>query len=188
MSEGRPGRPAARIRYIEFAASTRLNADLICLMLPPAGPFPRIYAAKRGWRYAASIIGAAMIAGMVFGLYHVVFLNDPPLLQSKVVILLFLAVGVAMGAAMIVAPIRQRVILEAAGIEMIGLFRTRRLAYGDIGAKRAIRGTVPVWSIIPAQRGMKGFQIDMSYDFDAPFLDWLATIPPADAAFLAGRR
>jgi hypothetical protein len=83
---------------------------------------------------------------------------------------------------------RQRVVLHADEIEVVGVFTTRRLAYSDIGAKMPVAGYWPTWALLASESSKRRVMFEMAYNFDQAFRDWFDKIPRADNAFWQGRR
>jgi hypothetical protein len=149
----------------------------------PAGPFPRVYRYARWWRYIGVILAAAFIVGETVFWLHFLLSNEQLTLVREFLATATCVASILLGGYMIAAVSRCRVILHADGIEVIGVFRRRRIAYKDIGAKMAVQAFWPTWTILSTQRSNNSVMFEMAYDFDEAFRDWFAEIPKPDGAF-----
>ena len=102
--------------------------------------------------------------------------------------LIVVAFSAAFAVAIIVGAGKNRVILDADGIVVIGLLGTRRMRYADIGARMFVFAFWPTWSVLPKQRAARKMMFEVTYDFDQVFWKWFETIPKADGAFFRSRR
>src|SRR5260370_34969800 len=101
-------------------------------------------------------------------------------------IFLFLALlwaGLVLGVGTIIAPIRQRIILDEDGVEEVGLLFTRRLLYSEIGEKMRVPAKWPTWALVPKQRSKRRVMFEMAYKFDEAFYNWFNATPRADKDF-----
>lgn len=94
----------------------------------------------------------------------------------------------ALGMCLIIAPFKQRVVLDLEAIEVTGLFRIRRMAQQDIGARMEVPAYWPTWVILPKVYGQPKIMFDTSYDFDKVFWDWFNALPIADGTFFKTRK
>ncbi len=86
---------------------------------------------------------------------------------------------------LVASAFRKHLILDADGIETVGLLRSWRLEYQEIGARWWLPyGYWPSWSIRPKDRTKKAINVEYgTYDCDQVFRNWFDSIPRADNAF-----
>jgi hypothetical protein len=176
VAELRPG-----YATVVGAGQTKMNA------IPP-GPFPHVYRYARLGRYITVIVAVAFIVGVLAFWINYLISKEHLTIGQSILAIAMCAAGILLGSFMIAGASRYKVILDAEGIEIIGLFQRRRIAYEDIGAKMAVPAFWPTWAIVPTLRSKKSVVFEFAYDFDQVFKAWFADIPKADNAFWRQRR
>src|ERR1700722_12364089 len=99
-------------------------------------PYPRSYALKASWKFFMSTLGAALLAGGLFGLWQLV---QP--LDSKTNPLVFAVLGLLgalPGVALLGAAFISTLTLERDSIELREIFYTRRLTRAQIKGRRTL--------------------------------------------------
>ena len=115
--------------------------------------------------------------GVTVALVHTWISDDPPKFESKVVVSAICGISILMALIFIIGPFRQKIILCDDAIEVVGTLRSRKMRYADIDGKRPVRANYPVWCLYSSGNKWNKVLIEMSYDFDKTFTDWLESIP-----------
>lgn len=146
------------------------------------GVWPRTYRLARRWRVVLHALGALGLAAALAA--SVGAARDPEGEIAGPVLLVALGFG-ALGAYLLAAARRERLLLHADGIEVVELGRARRrLRTDQIAGRRTLPLQYGMEKLVleRRERGEKPLSVNFLFERD-PVLDaWLAAIPDLDAA------
>ncbi|HEY1631753.1 MAG TPA: hypothetical protein VGF56_10565 [Rhizomicrobium sp.] len=143
---------------------------------------PHIYRPGKGvtaiYLAVAAVLALASIGSLVFligpdrfGIPVTTTWSGPRIVIWFVVAL----VGPCLAAYLAATALTRRIVLHPDAIEERGVFRSRRLARGDIAGKQVMKGVVTMYLLFPKDPEGKIFQVTGQDDFY--FREWIARVP-----------
>lgn len=163
-----------------------MNPDLASGSAAVPDAYPRAYRLGFSFRIAAILFAMSMAGASLFGIIYTTIV--PSHIARPLVFAAVLTLSLPLWAWAIASAIKSCVILDRDGIEVVSLFRTRRMERKDIGAKMYMFAGYPRYLLIPRSKKGRWLDVGLLFQTDETFKRWLASIPDVDREYLRNRR
>jgi hypothetical protein len=151
--------------------------------------FPRTYQSSLGYRLLLISLGALLAAGSLLGLWYFGTGQEATSPQGTLILLVVCLAFFLLGAYLVVAMLKSKIILTADAIELHEPFVTKQLLRSQIAGWRVIPTQyVPTLEFTPRDPHAKKLKFAFTIKSDAAFQSWLATLRNLDAEELAESR
>ena len=162
--------------------------------LDPSIPFdpslyPRTYQSSLGYRVCLISLGALIAAAALLGLWYFATGHESKTLQSALIMVVICFAFFLLGAYLVVAMLKSKLILTADAIELQEPFVTKSLLRSQIAGWRVIPTQyISTLEFTPRDPSAKKLKFALTIKPDNAFASWLSTIPNLDAQELAESR
>lgn len=143
--------------------------------------YPRTYRASRGWLVAMAALGAVVGIGGLVGAWYFGTGHETNTVGSRIGMTGLSLFFALLGAYLIVATIRSKVVLLPDAVETRGLFLKRSMRRSDIrGYRTLVANGATTLELLPRSVGQRKLSISMLFREDPQFTAWFADLPNLD--------
>lgn len=163
-------------------------------LLEPSLPFdpslfPRTYQSSLGWRLFLISLGGLVAAASLFGLGYFGTGHESVNPQGVLIMVIICLAFFLLGAYLVVAILKSKIILTADAIELHEPFATKHLLRSHIAGWRVIPTQyISTLEFTPRDPHSKKLKFALTIKRDAAFDSWLSTLPNLDAQELEKSR
>lgn len=148
--------------------------------------FPRTYQSSLGYRIFLVSLGGIIAAAALLGIWYFGTGHELPNSQAALVMVSLCFLFLLLGAYLVLAMLKSRIILTADAIELHEPFTTKQLLRSQIAGWRVLPTQyVSTLEFTPRDPHAKKLKLPLTIKLDAAFESWLSTLTNLDAQDLA---